>query len=455
MEDTIAAISTPVGEGGIAIVRISGPRALAVADAIFVSTKGLPSTYSSHTIHFGRITGNHNQTLDEVLLSVMRSPRTYTTEDMIEINCHGGIQLVQSVLSQCLRHGARIAEPGEFTKRAFLNGRIDLAQAEAVMDVITAKTARAQAVAEHALEGHLSRKVETIRQQLLALLVNLEAHIDFPDEDISPTVWKVLENDLIRLIADLEQLLATAKEGKILRAGVSITIFGRPNVGKSSLMNALLGEERSIVTPIPGTTRDTIEELANIRGIPVRFTDTAGIRKPRGKAEDLGIQRSHNALRNSNISILVLDSSKPLSTTDITLLNRYNDKSVIKVLNKIDLPRKLISRQKLQNANAAEVSAVNGQGIESLKDRIEQDLIKTSAPSSFALEVVINDRHADALRRSIKELKSALNEIQSNTSVEIIAQQISVGLSIIGEIVGKTTTEDLLNSIFSKFCIGK
>jgi len=454
MEDTIAAISTPVGEGGIAIIRISGPHALAIADAVFVSAKGLPSTYPSHTIHFGRITGDNQQNLDEVLLSVMRSPRTYTTEDMVEINCHGGTQIVKSVLAQCLRHGARLAGPGEFTKRAFLNGRIDLTQAEAIMDVITAKTERAHAVAERALEGHLSRKVEKIRQQLIGILAHIEAHIDFPEEGISPATCVELETDVAVVIAALEKLLTTASEGKILRNGISIAIYGRPNVGKSSLMNALLGEERSIVTSVPGTTRDSIEESANIRGIPVRFTDTAGIRTPRGKIEKCGIDRSYNILQKSDIGIHIIDLSKPLSAVDVELSKSCAGKRVILVLNKVDLPRKLILSSELQNVNTVEISAITGQGIEYLKDRIELTVLKVSS-TSFASEVVINERHTDALKRSISELKSAMNDMQSNASVEVVAQQLRIGLTVIGEIVGKTTTEDLLNHIFSKFCIGK
>ena len=454
MEDTIAAISTPSGEGGIAIIRISGPHALAIADAVFVSATGLPSTYPSHTLHFGRIISEQQQPLDEVLLAVMRRPRTYTTEDMVEINCHGGTQVARSILALCLRHGARLAEPGEFTKRAFLNGRIDLAQAEAVMDVISAKTERAQIVAEHTLTGHLSRKVEEVRQQLLASLADIEAHIDFPDESISLATREELETDITQVIGVLEQLLATASEGKILRNGISVVIYGRPNVGKSSVMNALLGEERSIVTSIPGTTRDTIEESANVRGIPVRFTDTAGIRKPRGIAEKLGIDRSHNILKFADIGIHIIDSSKPLSLVDVDLSKHCDGKRIIIVLNKIDLPRKLILPSKLQKTDVMEISAITGYGIEQLKSRIECDALKNTT-SSAVLEVVINERHADALRRSIKELKSTLHDLKSNVEIEIIAQQIRIGLTAIGEIVGKTTTEDLLDKIFSKFCIGK
>ena len=454
MDDSIAAISTPIGEAGIAIIRISGPQALAIADAVFISPAGLPSTYPSHTIHWGRIIGTDQSTLDEVLLTVMRSPRSYTTEDLVEINCHGGLHVARSILAHCLRHGARLAEPGEFTKRAFLNGRIDLTQAEAVMDVISAKTSRAHTIAENALEGHLARKVEKIRQELLESLAQVEAQIDFPEEDIAPASRGELATALTKIITQLEKLLATAGEGKILRDGIAITIFGRPNVGKSSVMNALLGEERSIVTSIAGTTRDTVEESANIRGIPVRFTDTAGIRKPRGKVEELGILRSHNALIVSDIGIHIIDYSRPLSRADIELSRQYNGKCLIRVLNKIDIPRKLILDSELRSLNLLEISAITGQGIEQLKDRIELAAMQTSAIASD-LEIAVNERHANALTRSIKELKLAFDELQSNSSVEVIAQQIRIGFTIIGEIVGKTTTEDLLESIFSKFCIGK
>ena len=454
MEDTIAAISTPIGEGGIAIIRVSGPRALAVADALFVAAAGLPSTYPSHTIHWGRITGEHQQNLDEVLLTVMHRPRSYTTEDLIEINCHGGLQIARSILAQCLRHGARLADPGEFTKRAFLNGRIDLTQAEAVMEMISAKTGRAQTVAEHALAGQLSSRVEKIRQQLLGCLAQIEAQIDFPDEDIASASRGELADNLASVVGSLEQLLATATEGKILRDGISIAIFGRPNVGKSSLMNALLGEERSIVTAIPGTTRDTIEEAANIRGIPVRFTDTAGIRAPRGKVEKLGIDRSHKALISSDICIHIIDTSRPLSPVDTDLSRRYEGKIIIRVLNKIDLQRKFILTPELQTAHLVEISAISGLGIEPLKDLIEQIALHTSTSTSD-LEIAVNERHANALTRAIEELKKAAQEIQANASAEVLAQQIRIGFSAIGEIVGKTTTEDLLESIFSKFCIGK
>src|ERR1035437_1841790 len=310
MEDTIAAISTPIGEGGIAIIRVSGPRAFELADLIFHSLRGKPSEFPSHTIHFGTV-GTNGDVIDQVMLSVMRDPRTYTKEDTIEINCHGGLLTARKLLSLCLQNGLRLAEPGEFTKRAFLNGRLDLAQAEAVMDLIQARTERAHAVAVHELRGHFSKKVEDARQLLLTIIAHIEAHIDFPEEGISPDTRESLLRDTRSVLNFLESLLATAREGKILRDGIIVTIVGRPNVGKSSLLNALLGEDRSIVTPIPGTTRDTIEALANIKGIPFLFTDTAGMRRARGRVEAAGIQRTEDAIQRSEIILHVVDASRP------------------------------------------------------------------------------------------------------------------------------------------------
>lgn len=453
MEDTIAAISTAIGEGGIAIVRVSGPRALEIADAIFVSRRGRPSDFSSHTIHLGAI-GTNADFLDRVMLTVMRSPRTYTTEDVVEINCHGGLLNARNILSRCLQHGARAAEPGEFTKRAFLNGRLDLTQAEAVMDLISAKTDRAQAAAAHALEGHLSHRIETARDQLITTLAHIEAHIDFPDEDITPHTrdgWMAHTEGVAKTLAGL---LATAKEGKIVREGVSIAIVGRPNVGKSSLMNALLGQQRSIVTPIPGTTRDTIEALANVRGIPVTFTDTAGLRRPRGTVEKIGVSHSRNCLQRSPLVIHVLDLSRRFSKAELELAHLYENKPAIHVLNKSNLPKRLDLPSAFPLAKVVEVSCLRGDGIDQLRDAIESTVLAGS-PEAFRSDVLINDRHAEAIRRALKALDCATDEMKRDSSAEIISQQVRLGLDAIGEIVGKTSTEDVLEKIFSTFCIGK
>ena len=316
MEDTIAAISTPLGAGGIAIVRLSGPRALAVADALFCATRGRPSEFATHTVHHGTIR-HDGDLLDEVLLTVMRAPHSYTTEDVVEISCHGGHLTARCILARCLEQGARLAEPGEFTRRAFLNGRIDLTQAEAVMDLIRAKTGRAHLAAANALEGHLARRIEELRDRLISVLAQAEAHIDFPDEDITPDTREKLLAELEAVGEQIKRLLATAHEGRVLREGISVAIIGRPNVGKSSLMNALLGQDRCIVTPVPGTTRDVLEEIANIRGIPVRLTDTAGIRKARGHVEAIGVGRARKTLDSSDLILHVLDISRPFSKTGV------------------------------------------------------------------------------------------------------------------------------------------
>ena len=452
-DDTIAAISTAIGEGGIAIVRLSGLRAFEIADAIFVSSRGKPSEFPSHTIHFGKI-GRNGDLIDQVMLSVMRAPRTYTTEHVVEINCHGGSLAARKILAACLTHGARLAEPGEFTKRAFLNGRIDLTQAEAVMDLISAKTDLAHSAAAHALDGHLTKHVEQARQRLIMVLAHLEAQIDFPEDDISPDTRAKLVRNADDVNQQLRGLLATSREGKILREGVAVAIIGRPNVGKSSLMNVLLGHERSIVTPIPGTTRDTIEETANIRGIPVRFTDTAGIRKARSAVEGIGVERSRNALTASALVLFVLDASRPFTQADRVLEDLCAEKPALLVLNKIDLPRKLKLPPNSRTLPSAEVCAVTGDGIERLKDLIA-DKVWSGQATTNEFDVAINERHADALARAIDALTRALELLKSAAPNEVASQELRIGLDAIGEIVGRTSTEDILDKIFSTFCIGK
>ncbi|HXR04055.1 MAG TPA: tRNA uridine-5-carboxymethylaminomethyl(34) synthesis GTPase MnmE, partial [Verrucomicrobiae bacterium] len=338
LDDTIAAIATPLGEGGLAVVRLSGPQALAVADKSFLpvgKTSLKPSAATSHTIQYGKI-ARGSRIVDEVLLAVLRAPRTFTREDTVEITCHGGILPAKLVLDTLLENGARLAEPGEFTRRAFLNGRIDLAQAEAVADLIHSRTELALAAANEQLAGKLSRRINRLRDDLLHTLAHVEAHIDFPDEDIAPDTREQLLERLENGVKFMDELLRTANEGQILRRGIRAAIVGRPNVGKSSLLNQLLGRDRAIVSPIPGTTRDTIEETANIRGLPVVFIDTAGLREARDEIEQEGIRRSRESLANAEFILHVLDASEPLTSADEDYFAEFVSKKRILVRNKMD-----------------------------------------------------------------------------------------------------------------------
>ncbi|HZO84446.1 MAG TPA: tRNA uridine-5-carboxymethylaminomethyl(34) synthesis GTPase MnmE, partial [Verrucomicrobiae bacterium] len=343
IDDTIAAIATPLGEGGLAVIRISGPHALDIVDKCFHPV-GKSSTHAgkaeTHTIHYGRISRN-SQTVDEVLIAVMRAPRTFTREDVVEVTCHGGLLPAKAVLDTILESGARLALPGEFTKRAFLNGRIDLAQAEAVTDIINSRTELALAAANEQLAGKLSQRINKLRDDLVATLAHIEAHIDFPDEDISPDTKDKLLARLEHALAFIDELLRTADEGQVLRRGIRAAIVGRPNAGKSSLLNQLLARDRAIVSPIPGTTRDTIEETANIRGIPVVFVDTAGLREARDEIEIEGIKRSHQSLAQAELILHVLDASEPLTREDQKYLAEFASRKRLLVRNKIDLPHAL------------------------------------------------------------------------------------------------------------------
>ena len=453
MDDTIAAISTPIGEGGIAIIRVSGPRAFYVGELLFRAKSGRVSEFPSHTLHFGTVFRN-GEIIDQVMLGVMRAPRTYTKEDTIEINCHGGVLTARKILALCLQSGARLAEPGEFTKRAFLNGRLDLTQAEAVMDLIRAKSDRAHTAAVHELEGHLSRKIDQAREQLITILAHIEAHIDFPEEDIAPETREKLLQQTEAVLAFVQSLLETAREGKILRHGISVAIVGRPNVGKSSLMNALVGSDRSIVTPVPGTTRDTIEEAASISGIPFRLTDTAGIRKTNDAVEQIGVERSRKVLETSEIALIVLDSSEPFATADNELVNQIQGKKALLVLNKIDLPKRLELPRNVATLQSVSVSAITGEGLNALQDKLVT-IAYSGTVGSANVGVAINERHKISLESASKDLTECCQLFLSNNSLEVIAQQLRSSLNEIGEITGKTATEDILTKIFSTFCIGK
>jgi tRNA modification GTPase len=458
LDDTITAIATPLGEGGLAVIRISGSRALEIADRCFASRgeTGEPlSSASSHTLHFGHIHRN-GQVVDEVLASVMRAPRSFTTEDVVEVTCHGGLLPAKLVLDTLLQSGARLAEPGEFTRRAFLNGRIDLAQAEAVADLIHSRTELALRAANEQLAGKLSARINELREQMLKTLAHIEAHIDFPDEDIAPDTREQLLGRLERGVAFMDELLRTANEGQILRRGIRAAIIGRPNAGKSSLLNQLLGRDRAIVSPIPGTTRDTIEETANLRGLPIVFIDTAGLREARDEIELEGIRRSRQALQQAELILHVLDVSQPLDETDRAYLEEFKDKKRVLVFNKADLVAEKNGPAEAGTPNAPKVlvSCLTGHGIEELKDSIK-NMVWSGEINAEMLEVMINSRHQEALTRARAATARTIEALRNDQSLELVALDLRLAVSAIGEIVGKTTTEDLLDMIFSQFCLGK
>jgi tRNA modification GTPase len=474
LDDTIAAIATPLGEGGLAVVRVSGAQAFAVAEKSFlpVGKSSLkPSAAPTHSIHFGKIVRGE-KVIDEVLLAVLRAPRTFTREDTVEISCHGGILPAKLVLDTLLANGARLAEPGEFTRRAFLNGRIDLAQAEAVADLIHSRTELALAAANEQLAGKLSQRINRLRDDLMHTLAHVEAHIDFPDEDIAPDTKEKLLQSLEKGVVFMDELLRTANEGQILRRGIRAAIVGRPNVGKSSLLNQLLGRDRAIVSPIAGTTRDTIEETANVRGLPVVFIDTAGLREARDEIELEGIRRSRESLAKAEFILHVLDASEALTKADEKYFAEFAGKNRILVRNKIDLPVKLnLSSergcphpQRVENivsaaagdsrAPVVDVCCLSGQGIEALKDAVKE-LVWSGEIKAEMLQVMINSRHQDALNRARASTQMTIDALRGDATLELAAMDLRIAVNAVGEIVGKTATEDLLDSIFSQFCIGK
>jgi tRNA modification GTPase len=453
--DTVAAISTPLGEGALGVIRITGPEALSVADRSFRPSgkAGVePSDAPSHTVHYGKIVRD-GSVVDEVLLTVLRAPRTFTREDMVEISCHGGLLATKLVLEAVLAAGARLALPGEFTRRAFLNGRIDLAQAEAVADLIHARTELALTAANEQLAGKLSQRINQLRDQMVATLAHIEAHIDFPDEDIAPDTRAKLIERLDHAVAFMDELLKTAREGQILRRGIRAAIIGRPNAGKSSLLNQLLGHDRAIVSPIPGTTRDTIEETCNIRGIPVVFVDTAGLRAAGDLVEMEGIRRSRETFQRADLILHVLDASEPRTGEDDEYLLEFAGKKRLLVRNKQDLPRQLELPADLRET-VLDVSCETGRGIEDLKNAI-RDLVWGGQIRAEMLQVMVNARHQDALRRGRESTSLTVAALREDLSLDLVALDLRQAVNAIGEIVGKTSTEDLLDSIFSQFCLGK
>lgn len=454
--DTIAAISTPLGEGGIGIIRVSGTGAINIVSKIFFSSKGINlMEVKTHTIHYGFIVDPEtDDKVDEVLVSVMRAPNTYTREDVVEINCHGGYITLKRILDIVISKGARIAEPGEFTKRAFLRGRIDLSQAESVIDLIRAKTEEAQKIALEHLSGKLSFKINSLRDSLTRVCAHVEAYIDFPEEDIDGLTEKEFEKEIIRIIEETEKLIEGYEEGKIYREGLKVAIVGKPNVGKSSLLNALSMKDRAIVTEIPGTTRDIIEEYINIKGLPLKIIDTAGIRESHDLVESEGIRRTLKAVEEAELVLLLLDISREVDSLDGEIIDRIGNKKMIVVLNKKDIKSEFFKiPEQIKDKPKVEISALTGEGIEELKEVI----FNTAISGKYIKEglVVTKLRHKVALENAYRALKNSLESFKGGEPLEITAMFLREGLSYLGQIVGVVTNDEILNLIFSEFCIGK
>ena len=457
IDDTIAAIATAPGEGGIGIIRISGERSLSVAQNIFRSMSGkLIKEYNTRTLIYGKIVDGEN-VIDEVLLAYMKGPNSYTAEDVIEINCHGGFISVKKILELILSKDVRIAERGEFTKRAFLNGRIDLSQAEAIIDVITAKTDMAHEVAQNQLEGSLSNKIKELRFKVTEVLAHLEVSIDFSEEDVEEITYKTLREKSEEIKNEIKKLYETAESGKILRDGLKTVIVGKPNVGKSSLLNSILGENRAIVTDIPGTTRDVIEEFVNIKGIPLKIVDTAGIRETEDVVEKIGVEKSRESFNTADLIIMVLDSSSKLNEDDIELLEKLENKKTIVLLNKTDLNQQIEVdklKQYVDSDSIIKISALQNEGIEQLYEKIESMVYKGSVKNTSNL-MITNSRHKDALCKAYESINDAIIAIEQNMPYDFIEVDFKNIWDYLGYINGDTIKEDLLDTIFSNFCIGK
>ncbi len=458
INDTIAGVSTAVGNSGISVIRMSGSDSVNIADKIFKG-KMKVKNQDSHTIQYGKVfSPETGEIIDEVLLTKMVAPRTYTREDVIEISSHGGYSIARSILDLLYRMGARPAEPGEFTKRAFLNGRIDLSQAEAVMDIIQARTDRVSKVAVKQLEGSLSNKINNIRERIINILSHIEVNLDYPeydDEEISASMAERETNDILE---ELNELINSFNFGKLLREGMEVVIAGRPNVGKSSLMNRLTRKNRSIVTDIPGTTRDVIEEYINIKGIPVKLVDTAGVREAEDKVEQLGVERTIKALKEADLVVMISDISEPLSKEDQTILSRIKEdnKPYILVLNKTDLieEEEKLAKIEKENPQALLISVAADKGVDVLEDAIVKYATENNQDMDNQV-LVTNARHENHLRKAKFYLESVISSVRNSMTLDIIAMDLKAALEELGSITGDHADEDVVNAIFSRFCIGK
>ncbi len=458
-EDTIAAIATAPGEAGIGIVRISGNKSISIADKLFKGKRVAKlSDAEQRKLTYGYIIDPSNdKVIDEVLAVYMRGPYTYTKEDIVEINCHGGIVPVKMILELILSNGVRMAERGEFTKRAFLNGRIDLAQAEAVMDLISAKTDYSYDISLDQLEGSLSKEIDIIRQKLLETLAHIEASIDFPEDDLEEITYTRI-NEAGEVVKNkIDKLLNTFNAGKILREGLKTVILGKPNVGKSSLLNAVLRENRAIVTNVPGTTRDIIEEYVNINGIPLKIVDTAGIRETEDEVEKIGVNRARELVNKADLVIVMFDASRELGEDDIKIIELIEDKKYIAMINKVDLPSKLdmnFIKEKLNDDEIINTSVIKGKGLDILEEKIKE--LFFSGELKIKDDVIVtNVRHKDLLIKAKKNIEDALHSVEINMPIDCIEIDVKDCWHNLGQINGETVTEDIIDKIFKDFCIGK
>lgn len=452
--DTIAAISTPHGEGGIGIIRISGLQSLQILQNLF---RSVPSGgFASHRFYYGTIVNPSSGIVcDEVLTVYMQSPRSFTREDVVEVHCHGGTMILQQILLLILQQGARLADPGEFTKRAFLNGRIDLIQAESIIDLIRAKTESSVMLAQHQRDGSVSALLDGLQQTLRQLLALIEAYIDFPDEDLGAADTSHLSDLYESAYSTVRELADGYREGKIFRDGVSVIIAGKPNVGKSSLLNTLLREKRSIVTSVPGTTRDLIEEVVSLRGLPVKLLDTAGICHTSDLVEQEGIRLAIERIPTADLVIFLLDGSRPFDSDDAAVMDALSGSNVLLVINKSDLPQDMTLPDRLINLTRVSLSTSTGEGVELLKDCITASFFNGKAPDNRDLVLLSKSRHRDALIKVEASLRNFSESLRDNLSPELLSVDIRDALDAVGQITGETTPDDILDLIFGQFCIGK
>ena len=456
--DTITSISTPMGEGAIGIVRLSGPQAIEIGDILYKGKKKL-SEVETHTINYGHIIDPEtDETVEEVMVSVLRTPKTFTREDIIEINCHGGILTINRILELTMTYGARMAEPGEYTKRAFLNGRIDLSQAEAVMDFIRSKTDRASKVAMNQIEGRLSDLIKKQRQSILEILAQVEVNIDYPEyDDVEDATTDFLLEQSKRIKEEINRLLETGAQGKIMREGLSTVIVGRPNVGKSSMLNNLIQDNKAIVTEVAGTTRDVLEEYVNVRGVPLRLVDTAGIRDTEDIVEKIGVERSRKALSEADLILFVLNNNEPLTEDDQTLFEVIKNEDVIVIINKTDLEQRLdVSelREMIGDMPLIQTSMLKQEGIDELEIQIK-DLFFGGEVQNQDMTYVSNSRHISLLKQARQSIQDAIDAAESGIPMDMVQIDLTRTWEILGEIIGESASDELIDQLFSQFCFGK